>query len=70
MKQFHRMILRMLPGPMVAWLGVLMFLLVMQFLIKYLPQLVGKGLPFLIIFELIVLQPGLHARPGRFRWRH
>ncbi|MBT3449082.1 MAG: YjgP/YjgQ family permease [Bacteroidetes Order II. Incertae sedis bacterium] len=54
MKQFHRMILRMLPGPMVAWLGVLMFLLVMQFLIKYLPQLVGKGLPFLIIFELIV----------------
>ena len=54
MKQFHRMILRMLPGPMVAWLGVLMFLLVMQFLIKYLPQLVGKGLPFLVISELII----------------
>lgn len=48
------MILRMLPGPMVAWIGVLMFLLVMQFLIKYLPQLVGKGLPVLAIAELIV----------------
>ena len=54
MKQFHRMVLRMLPLPMVAWLGVLKFLLVMQFLIKYLPQLVGKGLPFLVIAELIV----------------
>jgi len=47
------MILRMLPGPFVAWLAVLLFLLVMQFLIKYLPQLVGKGLPFLAIVELI-----------------
>ena len=54
MKQFHRMILRMLPGPFVAWLLVLLFLLVMQFLIKYLPQLVGKGLPGPVIGELIV----------------
>jgi len=54
MKQFHRMILRMLPGPFVAWLVVLLFLLVMQFLIKYLPQLVGKGLPIPVIGELIL----------------
>lgn len=53
MKQFHRMILRMLPGPFVAWVLVLLFLLVMQFLIKYLPQLVGKGLPGGVIIELI-----------------
>lgn len=39
---------------MLAWMGVLMFLLVMQFLIKYLPQLVGKGLPIGAIFELVV----------------
>ncbi len=52
-KQFHKMMLRMLPGPFAAWLLVLLFLLVMQFLIKYLPQLVGKGLPLLVIFELI-----------------
>lgn len=54
MKQFHRMILRMLPGPFLAWLTVLLFLLVMQFLIKYLPQLVGKGLPIPVIGELIL----------------
>jgi len=54
LKQFHRMILRMLPGPMLAWIAVLMFLLVMQFLIKYLPQLVGKGLPPQAIAELVV----------------
>ena len=47
------MTLRMLPGPMLAWMGVLMFLLVMQFLIKYLPQLVGKGLPAMAIAELV-----------------
>lgn len=53
MKQFHRMSLRMLPGPFFTWLLVLLFLLVMQFLIKYLPELVGKGLPFLVIAELV-----------------
>ena len=39
---------------MLGWMGVLMFLLVMQFLIKYLPQLVGKGLPVGAISELVV----------------
>ncbi len=51
---FHRMIIRLLPGPFLGWLGTLMFLLLMQFLIRYLPDLVGKGLPFGVIFELIV----------------
>lgn len=50
---FHKMILRMLPGPLIGWLSLLMFLLLMQFLIKYLPDLVGKGLPFFAIVELI-----------------
>jgi len=58
MKQFHRMILRMLPAPFVAWLIVLIYLLVMQFLIKFLPQLVGKGLPVPVIFELIAYNLG------------
>lgn len=53
MNQFHRMVLRMLPGPILAWLGMLMFMLVMQFLIKYLPDLVGKGLPVLAVAELV-----------------
>lgn len=48
------MTLRMLPGPFAGWLGVLMFLLVMQFLIMYLKDMVGKGLPVGIILELVV----------------
>ena len=53
MRQLHRIILRMLPGPFVGWLGTLMFLLLMQFLIRYLPDLVGKGLPLGVIVELV-----------------
>ncbi|GIV59680.1 MAG: permease [Rhodothermaceae bacterium] len=52
--RFHRMILRLLPGPFLGWLGILMFLLLMQFLIRYLPDLVGKGLPLAVVLELIV----------------
>ena len=54
MKRLHLMILRMLPGPFFGWLAVIMFLLLMQFLMKYLPDIAGKGLPFLVIVELIV----------------
>ena len=53
MKQFHRMILRALPGPFFGWLGTLMFLLLMQFLIRYLPDITGRGLPVLLIVELV-----------------
>lgn len=53
MKLLHRMILRALPGPFFAWLGTLMFLLVMQFLIRYLPDIAGRGLPLGVIIELI-----------------
>lgn len=53
MKHFHRIILRMLPAPFFGWLGTLIFLLLMQFLIRYLPDIVGKGLPFGVIVELI-----------------
>lgn len=54
MKRLHFMILRMLPGPFVGWLLVIMFLLLMQFLMKYLPDIAGKGLPLGVILELIV----------------
>ncbi len=54
MKLLHRMLLKMLPGPFMACLGTLMFLLLMQFLMRYLPDLVGKGLPLTVILELIV----------------
>ncbi len=48
------MILRKLPGPFLAWIGTLVFLLLMQFLIRYQKDLVGKGLPLEAIAELIV----------------
>lgn len=53
LKQLHRMILRMLPAPFLAAFGSLMFLLLMQFLMKHLSDLVGKGLSGVIIAEII-----------------
>lgn len=53
MKLLHRMVLRALPGPFLGWLGTLMFLLLMQFLIRYLPEIAGRGLPLLLIVELV-----------------
>ncbi len=53
MKRLHRMLLVSLPGPFVAAFGTLLFLLLMQFLINYLPELVGRGLPASVIVELI-----------------
>jgi lipopolysaccharide export system permease protein len=47
------MLLKSLPGPFFAAFGTLLFLLLMQFLINYLPELVGRGLPFGVIAELI-----------------
>ena len=51
--RLHRSILRALPLPFVAALVTLLFLLLMQFLINYLPDLVGRGLPVVAVTELI-----------------
>lgn len=53
LRRLHWLILRRLPGPFFGWLGILMFLLLMQFLIRWLPEIAGKGIPFLVIVELI-----------------
>lgn len=54
MKHLHLMVLRSLPGPFAGWLGVLMFLFLMQFLMRYLADLVGRGLPILVLVELVI----------------
>lgn len=54
LRRLHWLILRKLPGPFFGWLGTLMFLLLMQFLIRWLPELAGKGLPLIVIIELVV----------------
>ncbi len=53
MRRLHWVIFRLWPGPFLGWLATLMFLFLMQFLMKYLPDIVGKGLPFGVIVELI-----------------
>jgi len=47
-------VLRRHLGPFVFCFFTLMFLLLMQFLILYIDMLVGKGLPFGVIVELII----------------
>ena len=54
MKRLHWIVLQRLPGPFFGWLGTLMFLLLMQFLIRWLPEIAGKGIPILVIIELII----------------
>ena len=51
--RLHRSLLGWLPLPFVAALVTLLFLLLMQFLIAYLPDLVGRGLPVVAVAELI-----------------
>ncbi len=53
MKVLHRMVLKQLPGPFMGWLLLLIFVLLMQFLIKFLPDLIGRDLPLGLILELI-----------------
>ena len=53
LRRLHWIILRRLPGPFFGWLGTLMFLLLMQFLIRWLPEIAGKGIPIPVIIELI-----------------
>ncbi|HYE57244.1 MAG TPA: LptF/LptG family permease, partial [Rhodothermales bacterium] len=47
------MTLRALPGPFFGALGTLVFLLVLQFLIRYAKDLIGRGLPSGVVLELI-----------------
>ena len=53
MNRLQRTLLRGLPLPFAAAFLTLMFLLLMQFLIRYLPELVGRGLPLLVLAELV-----------------
>ncbi len=53
MTLIHQMVLKQLPGPFLGWLLLLLFLLLMQFLIKFLPDLAGRDLPIGLILELI-----------------
>ena len=53
MKRLHRYILQAFIGPWVITFLLCVFLLLMQFLWRYIDDLVGKGLDFSIIMELM-----------------
>ena len=55
MKKLHRMIIRAFIGPLAITFLVVVFILVMQFLWKYVDELMGKGLPISVVMELLLL---------------
>lgn len=54
MKRLHSFIVKSYIGPLVLTFFIAMFILLMQFLWKYIDDLVGKGLDFSIIAELLL----------------
>lgn len=54
MKKLHKLIISSFIGPFVLTFFITLFILVMQFLWKYVDDLVGKGLEFNIIGELLL----------------
>ena len=53
MKRLHLFLIKSFLGPFIATFFIAIFLLLMQFLWKYIDDLVGKGLEFIQIAELI-----------------
>ena len=54
MKRIHILVIKSYLGPFVLTFLVVVFLLLMQFLWKYIDDLVGKGLEFKILAELLL----------------
>ncbi|MBO4625215.1 MAG: methionyl-tRNA formyltransferase [Bacteroidales bacterium] len=54
MKKLDQFILKSFVGPFLAVLGIVVFILVMQFLWLYIDELVGKGLEFKVILEFLM----------------
>jgi lipopolysaccharide export system permease protein len=53
-KKIHLLVLKSFAGPFLATFFVVVFVLLMQFLWKYIDDLAGKGLQIKVIFELLV----------------
>ena len=53
-KRLHIFILKSYIGPFILTFFISIFLLLMQFLWKYIDDLVGKGLDFMVITELLL----------------
>jgi lipopolysaccharide export system permease protein len=55
MKLLNKYIIKEHIAPFIFALSVIMFILLMNFLVKYIGQIFGKGLGFITIFKLITL---------------
>lgn len=53
MKRLHLMMIRAFTGPLLVTFVIVLFILVMQFLWKYVDDLMGKGLEWYVIVELL-----------------
>lgn len=54
MKKLDRLILRSFIGPLILTFAIAVFVLLMQFIWKYIDDMVGKGLDFSVIAELLL----------------
>ncbi len=54
MKKLHLYVIKTYAGPLVSTFFVVLFVLLMQFLWKYIDDLIGKGLEFSVIAELLL----------------
>ncbi|MFO7924965.1 MAG: LptF/LptG family permease [Bacteroidales bacterium] len=54
MKKLHLFVLKTYAGPLISTFFVVVFVLLMQFLWKYIDDLIGKGLEFSVISELLL----------------
>ena len=53
MKKLHGMMIRAFAGPLFITFLIVLFILVMQFLWKYVDDLMGKGLEWYVLIELM-----------------
>ena len=53
MKRLHLFLIKSFSGPFIATFFIAVFILLMQFLWKYIDDLIGKGLEFSQIAELL-----------------
>ena len=54
MKKLHLFVIKIYVGPLVSTVFVVVFILLLQFLWKYIDDLIGKGLEFEVIAELML----------------
>ena len=54
MKKLHQLVLKSYLGPLVLTFFIIIFILMMNFVWRYIDELVGKGLDPMVILELIV----------------